>query len=133
MADSGKIDFFEITYRSGDDSFSSVIMVQCLMVEQEGMLWVDGIDFENPVVVPLGGLSLAHCGTFDDWLAKYPAEFAQVTEALEQERSPVFMSRCVALMAADSSIGAAQAIEMCLAQAHEIIKEDNACFLRECG
>jgi hypothetical protein len=133
MADSEKIDFFEITYRNGADSFSSVIMAQCLMVEQEGMLWVDGIDFENPVVVPFGGIPLTHCGTFDDWVAKYPLEFAQVSESLAEERSPIFMSRCVALMVADSSLGAAQAVEMCLAQAQEIIKEDKACFMRECG
>lgn len=126
----GHIEFFEITYRGVSGSPAVVLLCQGVTVNEELMLWVDGINLEDPVVVPLAGIPAQWRGSYADWCDKYPDLSGAILAASPQVPSPVLMVRCMSVMAADPGISAHDALDMCTLQAQEISKEDRLHFDR---
>ncbi len=124
------IEFFQITYRGVSGSPPVVLICQGVTVNDELMLWVDGVNLEDPVVVPLSGVPAQSSGSYAEWCEKYPDALSAIVATSPAIPSPVLTVRCMSVMAADPGISAQEALDMCTLQGQEISKEDRLHFDR---
>lgn len=123
------IEFFEITYHSVDGSPPIMLLCQSLRVDEERLLWIDGINELEPVVLPLAGVPATWAGTFSGWLSENP-EIASQVVSISSGISPLIVVRSMAVMLADKSISADTALELCLEQGKVVLVDDQSFFSR---
>lgn len=127
------IELYRINYTSSNGGPKTALICQGLLVDGETLLWVDGVDHDRPIVVPLAGIPATWCGSYSEWLDKNPEFASQIFDIAPGDCSPTLIARCMSLMTVDPSLDADAAFCLCLEQGKDFIKEDAEFFntLRE--
>jgi hypothetical protein len=117
---------FSVTYRPGPTQAPLSLVCQSMLVSGEMLLWIDGINLEQPVLAPLSAVKqIRHLGTFRDFAqARLPLAHAVLQES-QGEHSPALIARAIQYLEADAGLSAHDALELAYEQALDLVDADN--------
>jgi hypothetical protein len=120
------IDLFSVQYRPGLSQPPMSLLCQSVSVEGEQMmLWLDGINVDDPVMAPLSSMrSISYVGTFRDYAAANLEVARKVFDESSGEHAPSILARAIQYMVADPTLTANSAIELACDRALDIIEAD---------
>lgn len=117
---------FSVTYRPGPAHAPVSLVCQAFTVEGELLLWIDGINLEQPVLVPLSAVKrIRHLGTFREFAQIRLDAARAVLQESQGEHSPSLLARAMLYMEADSHLTALDALELASDQALDLVDADN--------
>lgn len=114
-----------VTYRPGPAHPPVQLICQTYQVGEEVMLWVDGINLEDPLLVPLSSVR-GHklLGTFREFAGERLEVARDVLHESQGEHSPAILARAMQAMQLDSSLSAREALDEMENQALDLIDAD---------
>lgn len=119
------IPLFQIPFKAGLREPPVQLICQCVMVDGEMLLWIDGVNAQDPVVVPLSAIPASKLvADFESYMQAHKDVAKRVLLAGAGEISPTIAARAIAAMAADPSLDAEAALEMVNSQALDLIDAD---------
>lgn len=119
------IDLYQVTFKPGLKSPPVRLICQSVEVDDELMLWIDGVNGEDPVLVPLASLPAhAYVGDFGGFMRQHLSLARAVLAAGEGELSPTIAARAVSLMLLDPHASAETALEHVNSQALDLLDAD---------
>lgn len=122
------IELFNVTYRPGLGEPPMVLLCQALDMAGEKFLWVDGINSEDPCLVSISAVrDIQWVGSFKEFVAARPDLAKDVLQESDGAHSPTIIVRSMLYMSRDSSLTAADALELAVDQALDIVDADGAC------
>ena len=120
------IPLFQVPVKAGVRVPPVQLLCQSVMVDGELLLWVDGINAQDPVVIPVSAVSSSRLvSDFESYMQAHRDVAYRVLVAGTGEISPTIAVRAVAAMVADPSLSAEDALEMVTAQALDLIDADH--------
>ncbi len=121
-------ELFLVDYQASLQAVSTPLICQVVDVEDEKMLWVDGLSTENPLLVPLSSTvgPKKWLGSFESFVQKHPNEFQALATVAPEGTAPLLLVRAVDMMAHGPSMIASDALEYAYEQAYDLQEQDNA-------
>lgn len=122
---------FSVEYRPGPAQAPLTLVCQSLIINNEMLLWVDAINLEQPVLVPLASVKgIRHLGTFREFAQTRLDTARAVLQESQGEHSPALLARAMLYMEADATMGPNTALELAYDQALDLIDADNTAALQ---
>jgi hypothetical protein len=119
------IPLFQIAVKPGLREPPVQLICQSLNVGGEMLLWVDGVNAQDPVVIPLSAVDSSKLLTdFESFMSAHKAIARRVLLAGAGEISPTIAARAVAAMVADPNLEATDALELVNGQALDLLDAD---------
>jgi hypothetical protein len=120
------IHMFNVQYRPALDAPPVSLLCQAVDVEGEKMmLWLDGINAEDPVMAPISAMrAISYVGTFRDFAAERLDVARRVFDESQGEHAPSILARAMLYMSGDPKMSAHSALELACDQALDIIEAD---------
>ncbi|MDF2461869.1 MAG: hypothetical protein K0Q43_104 [Ramlibacter sp.] len=123
--DQSMIPLFQISVKPGLREPPVQLICQSLTVDGEMLLWVDGVNAQDPVVIPLSAVSSTKLLTdFETFMDAHKSIARRVLLAGAGEISPTIAARAVSAMAADPRLDATDALELVNGQALDLLDAD---------
>ncbi len=120
------IELFNISYRPSASMPTMRLLCQGVDVDGEKLLWVDGLDVENPVVIPLASVrALEWTGSFRELMSSDLELAERVISEVQGEYSPTIMARMFVYMSQDPHMHVEDALDHAIRQGNELIYADN--------
>lgn len=120
------IELFNIHYRASASTPAMRLLCQGVDVAGEKLLWVDGLDVENPLVIPLASVrSLEWAGSFRELMSTDLDLAARVIEEAQGEYSPTIMARMFVYMSQDPAMHPEEALDLAIMQSGDLIQADS--------
>ena len=120
------IELFHIQYRPSASTPPMRLLCQGVDVANEKLLWVDGLDVENPIVVPLSSVrALEWSGSFRELMTTNLDLAARVISEAQGEYSPTIMARMFVYMSQDPNLQPEDALDLAIMQSNDVIQADN--------
>lgn len=117
---------FSATLRPGPKHPPVNLVCQSLEQDGELHLWVDGMNLEDPVLLPISAAKqIRLLGTFREFAAARLDLARAVLQESQGEHSPTLLARAMLLMQDDPRISANDALEHVQDQALDLIDADN--------
>ena len=117
---------FSIAYRPAAHREPLQLVCQTYAIGEEILLWVDGINLEDPVLVPISGVhNIQPLGTFREFAEQQLSAARAVLQESQGKHSPGVLARAMLCMVADPSMSAHDALELVYDQALDIVDADN--------
>ncbi|MEJ8837694.1 hypothetical protein [Ramlibacter sp. AN1133] len=117
---------FSVTYRPGPAHPAVSLVCQAIDVDGEMLLWIDGINLEHPMLVPVSACKrLTLLGTFREFAQTRLQATRAVLQESQGEHSPTLLARAILYMEADPQLTAHEALELAYDQALDLIDADN--------
>ena len=102
------------------------MLCQAIDVGGEKLLWVDGLMFDHPILVPISAVGkIAYQGTFRQYMTDYMPFSAAVIDASQGQHSPAILARAVQCMVRDPSLSPEEALDLVVEEALDLIDVDN--------
>lgn len=121
-----RIELFNVEYRPAIGAPEIRLLCQGVKVGEETLLWVDGVNPEDPVMVPLGSVRrIEWAGSWAEFMRSHLDLAAQVLESSQGEHSTTIVARATLYMASDSRLSASEALDHAYDQALDLIDADN--------
>lgn len=121
---------FSVTYRPSPTQPPVSLVCQSFVVNGELLLWIDGVNLEQPVLAPLSAVKqIRHLGTFREFAQARLELTRAVLQESQGEHSPALIARAIRYMEADAGLSAHDAIELAYEQALDLIDADNTSAL----
>jgi hypothetical protein len=118
-------ELFNVQYRPGLHQPPVMLLCQAVDLDGEKFLWVDGINFDDPVMVPIASVRHAEwMGSFAEFMKANIDSAGKVIEQCQGNYSPTIMARATLYMSKDRRMSAVQAIELADRQAYDLLDED---------
>jgi hypothetical protein len=122
------IELFNVQYSPGLNKPPVNLLCQSIDVDGEKLLWLDGINLEDPVLAPLSAMRhYSWMGSFKEFAAQRLDEARMVFEVSQGEHTPSILARAMLYLSADPKLNAAEAIELATDQALDILDADSYC------
>ncbi|HWS26852.1 MAG TPA: hypothetical protein VN259_09830 [Xanthomonadales bacterium] len=119
------IELFNIHYRASVGMPPMRLLCQGVDVAGEKLLWVDGLDVANPVVIPLASVrSLEWAGSFRELMVSDLDLAERVISEAQGEYSPTIMARMFVYMSQDPDLHVEEALDLAIKQSAELIVAD---------
>ncbi len=119
------IPLFQIPFKAGLTEPPVQLICQSVTVDREMLLWVDGVNAQDPVVIPLSSVAASRLLTdFESFLDANRDLAERVLLAGAGELSPTITARAIAAMTADPQLDAEGALELVNGQALDLIEAD---------
>ncbi len=119
------IELFNIHYRASVGTPPMRLLCQGVDVAGEKLLWVDGLDVANPVVIPLASVrSLEWAGSFRELMATDLELAERVISEVQGEYSPTIMARMFVYMSHDPDMHVEDALDLAIKQGADLICAD---------
>lgn len=119
-------ELFNVSFRPGINEPPLMLLCQAVDMGNEKFVWVDGINAEQPVMIPLASLKqIQWVGSFKEFMQSRMVLAAQVIEEGKGEQSATILARAMLYMSRDKSLSAKDAINTAIDQALDIIDQDN--------
>ena len=120
------IELFAVQVRVCVSRPAVVLLCQAMDLSGEKVLWIDGMNMETPVLLPIASVKggIEYRGTFRDFLALHLDQAVQVLQAARGGHSPTVLARAVHYMLHDRNLGAHEALTMVVEQARDILDAD---------
>ena len=129
------IELFRVLYQPSLDMTPVPLLCQSFTADEEKLLWIDGINEEEPVLIPLSCTPGAKewVGSFFEFMDRHHPQCSLVVEAAQGQYAPIILVRAVEIMVQDDRIGAELALEMAYNQGCHLLADDqrNAEFFRQ--
>ena len=122
------IHLLQVPFKAGRDAPPVQLICQIVDLgpDSELLVWVDCINAEAPVVVPLSSVSgHHHLSDFESYMAAHKDISREVLLAGAGEISPTIAARAVAYMAKTPGVSAADALDTVQEQAIDLIEADH--------
>jgi hypothetical protein len=120
------IELFNVEYRPGVGKPELRLLCQSVEIGGEKLLWIDGVNAEDPVMVPLACVKgIEWAGSFKEFMIARLGLAQQVLEESQGEHSPTIMARAMLYMSRDLSMTARAAIDQAVEQGVDLIDADN--------
>lgn len=121
------IPLFQIPFKPGLRQPPVNLICQSVMKDGELLLWIDGVNAQDPVVIPLSAVASSRLlMSFDDYLRAHSDIARRVLLAGAGEISPTIAARAIAAMVADPGLQPEAALEMVNGQALDLIDSDHS-------
>jgi len=121
-----QIELFNVRYRPHAGEPEIQLLCQSVGAEDDRLLWVDGINAEQPVLVPLANVKgIEPAGTFREFMAQRLKHAALLFEESQGEHSPTILARAAQIMSLDPRLSAPEALDQAVEQAVDIVDADN--------
>jgi hypothetical protein len=121
---------FSITYRPAAHREPLQLVCQAHSVGEEVLLWIDGINLEDPVLAPISAVrNIQALGTFREFAQQRLETARAVLQESQGEHSPGVLARAMLCMEADPRMSAHDALELVYDQALDVIDADNTSAL----
>lgn len=120
------IELFSVSYRP--HAGHPEVQLVCQSVDHDGdrLLWIDGINAEQPVVAPLASVrGIEFVGTFRDFMGRHIAQASRLLDESGGEHSPTILARATLYMARDPRMSASEALELAVEQGVDLVDADN--------
>jgi hypothetical protein len=119
------IELFNIHYRPSAAAPSMRLLCQGVDVDGEKLLWVDGLDVANPIMVPVASVqSLEWAGSFRELMSTNLDLASKVIREVQGEYSPTIMARMFVYMSQDPGMNVEEALDMAIFQGGDLIRAD---------
>lgn len=120
------IEMFTIRYKPSAYSPAVRLLCQSVNLDGEKMLWVDGLDVADPMMLPISAAQdIEWAGSFREIMTARIDLAEQVIAEAQGEYSPTIMVRAVQFMAHDRTLTAEEALDLSAEQAADLIDSDN--------
>jgi len=119
------IPLFQIPFKAGLRQAPVQLICQGVNVENELLLWVDGVNAQDPVVIPLSAVPASRLLTdFESYMEAHRDVARRVLMVASGEISPTIAARAVQAMLMDPGLDAQAAVDMVNEQALDLIDAD---------
>lgn len=120
------VPLFQIPYKAGLRTPPVNLICQSVFVDGELLLWIDGINAVDPIMIPLSAVSSSRMlMSFEEYIQAHKDVAREVLLAGRGELSPAMAARAIAAMKLDPNLKAADALELVSEQALDLIDADN--------
>lgn len=120
------IQIFSARFRPSVSRPPVEILCQAVDVGSEKLLWVDGLMFDHPILIPISAATgLVYKATFRELMEANLDRAKAVLDASKGLHSPTVLVRAVAYMHRDPSLSADDAIDLVTEEALDLIDADS--------
>lgn len=115
-----------VLYRAAPKAAPVSIIAQLVQVDGEAMIWVDGLNTTDPVVVDLSSCrEIEVLGPFRDFLLAHQDAVGRLLPFCSGRESAAFLARCCILLAADTTMNGEEALRIVEGVALDILDSDH--------
>ncbi len=101
------------------------LLCQGVDIDGEKLLWIDGLDVENPIMIPVSSVrALEWSGSFRELMVTDLDIAGRVISEAQGEYSPTIMARMFVYMSRDPDLHPEDALDLAIMQSNDLIDAD---------